>query len=95
MSLISLNMADSDLDIAMIDANPVPKVSPWTQSSHQPRLHSSELGKQRVVLRHNEKVYHACPKTVYKRGGMSFIWEYGTELRRTGVKKPDWLCNHY
>jgi hypothetical protein len=59
----------------------------------EPHLPSSELSKQRVVLRHKGKVYHACPKTAHKRGGMSWIWEYGTKLRRTNMKKPDWLCN--
>ena len=38
-------------------------------------------------------MYSAVPKTAQKRGGISWIWQYGTELRRQGIKKPDWLCN--
>jgi hypothetical protein len=79
-----------DPNITMTDAS-APRISPWLHSSRQPRLPSSELSKQRVVLRHKAKVYHACPKTAHKRGGMSWIWEHGTELRRTNMKKPDWL----
>src|SRR6266516_1331057 len=85
-------MTDPDPDIIMTDT-PAPRGSPWSQSSRQPRLPSSELSKQRVLLRHKGKVYHACPKTANKRGGTSWTWDYGTELRRTNTKKPDWLCN--
>jgi hypothetical protein len=35
------------------------------------------------------------PKTAYKRGRMSFIWEYRTEFRRKGIKKSDRLYNLY
>jgi hypothetical protein len=60
-------MTEPDPDIIMADAS-APRVSPWSHSSRQPRL-PSELPKQRVVLRHKGKVYHACPKTAHERGG--------------------------
>jgi hypothetical protein len=37
------------------------------------RLDSSDLFKQRSVLKYKGYVYHACPKTAQKRGGYSFI----------------------
>jgi hypothetical protein len=89
-SLASLKMSGTDPDVIMTDTTTPTQT--WSLPRSR-RLDSSDLSKQRSVLKHKGHVYHACPKTAHKRGGYSFIWEHGTELRRKGIKKPDWLCN--
>jgi hypothetical protein len=86
---------DSDLDITMTDVLPSSTTSPapWSIASPISWPPASSLGSSRYVLRRKGQVHVACPKTAYKRGGMSFIWKYGTEFRRKGIKKLDWLCN--
>lgn len=38
-------------------------------------------------------MYTICRKTASKRGGTSWIWRYGTELRQVGnLSKKAWLC---
>jgi hypothetical protein len=66
-------MADSEPDVVMVDARLVLMTSPWLLITRLPRLYSFELSKQRVILRYNSKVFRACPKIVYKRGGIFWI----------------------
>ena len=54
---------------------------------------TKDLGNLRYEIRRGGKVYRAVPKTAYKRGRYSWIWDHGTELRRDGTRKPDWLYN--
>ena len=86
---------DSDLDITMTDvlSSSTTSPAPWNRALSTAWPPASSLASSRYVLRRKGQTHVACPKTANKRGGMSFIWEHGTEFRRKGVKKPDWLCN--
>jgi hypothetical protein len=83
-------MESADIDSPMSEAPTRPL---WSLPPPRTRLPSSELGPKRAVVRKEGKVYTACPKTAHSKGGMSWIWQYGTEMHRAGVLKPDWLYN--
>jgi hypothetical protein len=47
------------------------------------------------IIKHDLNKWVILEKTANKRGGTSWIWEYGPELRQLNkqpAKKPHWLC---
>jgi hypothetical protein len=63
-------MSGTDPDIIITDT--IILTQAWSLPRSR-RFNSSDLFKQRFILKHKSHVYHACPKTAHKRDGYSFI----------------------
>ena len=87
---------DSDLDTLISDtpSSSTTSSTPFLVLARSAWPSASSLATSRYILRRKGHIYTAGPKIAHKRGIMSFIWDHGTEFRRKGLPKPDWLCNY-
>jgi hypothetical protein len=68
---------------------------PWVQRSVQAMPMTTNPAFIGHQFRHDGTRYTIHRKTASKRGGTSWIWRWGTEIRKEGVvtsQKVGWLC---
>jgi hypothetical protein len=67
----------------------------WSRASAAPLPKSTDPAFIGHIIKHELRKWVIVEKTANKRGGTSWTWEYGAELREVNkplAKKPHWLC---
>ena len=67
----------------------------WALPAPRPSPKSTDPAFIGFVIKHELRRYTVCKKTANKRGGTSWIWQWGAELRDSSnpaAKHPHWLC---